>query len=288
MSKEMQKEMAALTNNIADQVLARIEELKGTGALESPKNYSVSNAIQAAKLMLLRAKTGKSTGYKPVLDHCTQDSVAKSLLDMVVQGLSVAKSQGYFIAYGNEVSFQRSYFGTIAVLKRLHNISEIKTEVVHEGETFEISVDESGNKSVNHGIKFECLDAPFVGAYCTIFYSDGTKYTEIMTKKMIVTAWGQSKAYPVDKDGNIKTDSVHGKFTQEMVKKTVLNRAAKLAINTSDDSDLLSLAINDSTATEYEHTDPIEVGIIPQKETPKKQIEKQPTQDTIEEPGFEG
>lgn len=274
------KEMTALTNNIADQVLSRIETLKGTGSLESPQNYSVSNAIQSAKLMLLRAKTGKSTGYKPVLEYCTQDSIAKSLLDMVVQGLSVAKSQGYFIAYGNEVSFQRSYFGTIAVLKRLHSVKEIKTEVIHEEEKFEIIADENGNKGIKHEMKFECLDNDFVGAYCIISYTDGTQYTEIMTRKMILQAWGQSKAYPTDKDGNVKSDSVHGKFAQEMVKKTVLNRAAKLAINTSDDSDLLSLAINDSTASEYQQAEPIEVVVEEKRKKKPKQL-KEPEQTTV-------
>lgn len=37
-----------------------------------------------------------------------------------------------------------------------------------------------------------------------------------------------------------------------MAKRTVLNRAAKMFINTSDDSDLLTGAINDTTSNEYD------------------------------------
>ena len=45
---------------------------------------------------------------------------------------------------------------------------------------------------------------------------------------------------------------VQQNFGQEMAKRTVLNRAAKMFINTSDDSDLLSGAINQTTENEYD------------------------------------
>jgi len=265
-------ELKALCGNIADQVLERVQELQGNGALETPKNYSVSNAIQTAKLVLEKTK---DRDKKHVLDSCSRDSIAKSLLDMVVQGLSVAKSQGYFIAYGGELSFQRSYFGTVAVIKRVASVASITAEVIREGETFEIAFNEKGEKYIKvHDIKFETLDNDFVGAYAVIRYDNGTQYTEIMTRKMILQAWGQSKAYPVTKDGNIKIDSVHDKFTQEMVKKTVINRAAKLAINSSDDSDILIQSINDSTASEYKNNTPIAIEVEVTKPG-KKVIEQQ-------------
>ncbi|MEK1438368.1 recombinase RecT, partial [Limosilactobacillus fermentum] len=42
------------------------------------------------------------------------------------------------------------------------------------------------------------------------------------------------------------------KFSDEMAKRTVINRAAKMFINTSDDSDLLTGSINAATEAEYE------------------------------------
>ena len=63
-----------------------------------------------------------------------------------------------------------------------------------------------------------------------------------MTKKQIKVSWNQSK-----------THDVQNKFGSEMAKRTVLNRAAKMFINTSDDSDhLLTGAINDTTSNEYD------------------------------------
>ena len=54
-----------------------------------------------------------------------------------------------------------------------------------------------------------------------------------------------------------KTKNVQKDFPQEMAKRTVINRAAKAFINTSDDSDLLIEAINNSTANEYPDADEI-------------------------------
>ena len=60
-----------------------------------------------------------------------------------------------------------------------------------------------------------------------------------------------------------------------MAKRTVLNRAAKMFINTSDDSDLLTGAINDTTSNEFDDE--------PRDVTPTK--EEQTTQELLD--GFE-
>ena len=62
-----------------------------------------------------------------------------------------------------------------------------------------------------------------------------------MTMPELKQAWKQSrmKTKPVDEDGNINPNSTHGKFTQEMAKKTVINRLCKMTINSSDDSNLV-------------------------------------------------
>lgn len=58
-----------------------------------------------------------------------------------------------------------------------------------------------------------------------------------------------------------------------MAKRTVLNRAAKMFINTSDDSDLLTQAINDTTSNEFDD-DRKDV-------TPESETAEQTTQDLI-------
>ena len=45
-------------------------------------------------------------------------------------------------------------------------------------------------------------------------------------------------------------------YPQEMAKRTVLSRAAKMFINSSSDNDLLVKAINETTEDEYDNNQP--------------------------------
>lgn len=139
---------------------------------------------------------------------------------------------------------QRSYFGTIAALKRLDSIEDIDAQVVHRGDKFEIGADEIGHIIVT---KFEPsfanLDKELIGAFAFIKLANGRVDYTVMTKAQIDTSWAQSRN---------RQNNVQKKFSDEMAKRTVLNRAAKMFINTSDDSDLLTGSINSTTEAEYE------------------------------------
>lgn len=162
---------------------------------------------------------------------------------MTLQGLSPAKDQCYFIVYGNELQMQRSYFGTVAAVKRLDGVKKVKAEVVHEKDDFEIGANEDMELVVKRFVpKFENQDKPIIGAFAMIKTDEGTDFT-VMTKKEINQSWAQTRQ---------KNNKVQQNFSQEMAKRTVLNRAAKMFINTSDDSDLLTGAINDTTSNEYD------------------------------------
>src|SRR5699024_11332254 len=76
--------------------------------------------------------------HRPALEVCSHDSIVKSLLDMTLQGLSPAKDQCYFIVYGNELQMQRSYFGTVAAVKRLDGVKKVRAEVRSEEHTSEL------------------------------------------------------------------------------------------------------------------------------------------------------
>lgn len=229
------------SRGIIEKVSDRIEAMKDEEGLALPSNYSAQNALQAAALKL---QSAKGRDGRPALTSCTQASVATALLDMVIQGLSPAKNQCYFIVYGNELQMQRSYFGTIAALKRLDSIEDIDAQVVHRGDKFEIGADEIGHIVVT---KFEPsftnLDKELIGAFAFIKLANGRVDYTVMTKAQIDTSWAQSRN---------RQNNVQKKFSDEMAKRTVLNRAAKMFINTSDDSDLLTGSINAATEAEYE------------------------------------
>ncbi|MEK3762638.1 RecT family recombinase [Paenibacillus sp. FSL P4-0338] len=231
-------QVAIIQKDITDDVNRSLTRLQEDGLI-LPPNYNASNALKSAffKLQEVQDKNGK-----PALEVCTRESVANALLDMVVQGLSPAKTQCYFIVYGSKLQLNRSYFGTQAVLKRLSNVKDIWANVIYKGDVFEYEVAGGREKLVKHETNFSNRDNEILGVYAIVKSAEDEDILTIMTKKEVDASWSQSKT----------SQAVHKKFPQEMAKRTVINRAAKAYINTSDDSDLLVDAINRSTENEYE------------------------------------
>lgn len=221
---------------VANSVTKDFQSLVKAQGFKVPDGYHVANALQEAVATLPTVKG---------ITSVSADSIKKTLFDMVVQGLSPAKTQVYFIAYGNQLQMQRSYFGTQQVLKRLKDIKDIQAYVVRKDEEFDVDYDENGGLIVKaHHTDFMKLDNEIVGAYAVITKADGEKQYEVMTKKQIDTSWGQARS-----------TNVHKKFPEEMAKRTIINRAAKNIINTSGDDDNLIAAINSTTANENNYDD---------------------------------
>lgn len=248
---------------LTDRVLDRINQMKTTQDLSLPRNYNASNALNAAFLELQKVQ---DRSHRPALEACTQDSIVKALLDMTLQGLSPAKDQCYFIVYGNELQMQRSYFGTVAAVKRLDGVQKVRAEVVHQDDDFEIGANDDMELVVKRfNPKFENQDKPIIGAFAIIKTDKGTDFT-VMTKKEIDQSWAQTRQ---------KNNKVQQNFSQEMAKRTVLNRAAKMFINTSDDSDLLTGAINNTTSNEFDDDERRDV-------TPAAENKQQTTSELLE------
>ena len=229
MEKKGEKTSIQKFENISEQVLSRIEQFQKDGSMILPKNYSVENHMKSAWLALQEVEDKE---HNKALQICTKESIANSLLDMVLQGLSVSKKQGYFIMYGNKLIFQRSYFGTIALAKRAGGmVSEPVANVIYEGDDFQYEIDPKTAKVsiIKHSQKLENIDnSKIKGAYALVTLADGTTQVTIMSMQQIRAAWGQ---------GATKGNSpAHKNFAEEMAKKTVIGRACKAIINSSDDA----------------------------------------------------
>lgn len=224
-----QSSAIAKYENISEQVLNKIEKFQADGGLTLPANYSVENHMKSAWLILQSTTDRNGT---PALQVCTKDSIANALFDMVLQGLAVSKKQGYFIVYGNKLEFQRSYFGTVALAKRAGGITkEPVANVIYEGDEFVYSIDpETARiKIIKHEQKIENIDnSKIKAAYALVTMPDGTTQVTIMSMQQIRAAWNQ---------GATKGKSpAHLNFAEEMAKKTVIGRACKMIINSSDDA----------------------------------------------------
>lgn len=251
---DKQPESKALTikEETVDLILSKITRFQENGELDLPANYSPANALKSAWL-ILQSTVDKEK--RPVLAVCSKNSIANAMLDMVLQGLNPAKRQCYFIAYGQNLTLQRSYFGTMAVLRQVRpEVGDIVSEIVYEGDTFKYKLVRGRREVTDHEQKLENVDNKKIrAAYCVIYDRDDNPIrTEIMTIAEIMQAWKQSRQNPFDDSGNVKATSVHGKFTADMAKKTVTNRACKTLINSSDDSNLTVQAIRRSDDERHE------------------------------------
>lgn len=224
--------LAMLKKDTVDIVAAKVRQYQERGELHFPPNYSPDNAMKSAWLTL---QGTVNRDNKPALEVCTRDSIANSLLDMVIQGLNPAKKQCYFIVYGNKLACQRSYFGSEAILKSIIPGAEVWAEVVYAGDEFTYEI-KKGRKTITKHVQAiaNVIGKNIVAAYAIIeFPGDRPDHVEVMTIAEIKQAWAQGQGYKPDGNGT------HQKFPEEMAKKTVIQRACKAFINSSNDANLL-------------------------------------------------
>ncbi|MGI2329685.1 recombinase RecT [Planococcus sp. YIM B11945] len=230
-------------NAMVTRVAEKVQSMVENNQINIPENYSIVNAVQAAYFKLTEVDFKKKTS---LIDTATKESVAFSLQDMAIQALSVAKNQGYFIVYGDKMQFIRSYHGTQAVIKRMRGVKDIWANVIWKGEKFEVEYNDRGQLAFkSHEVDWKAASGnkdDIEGAYCIIERDDGVQFLTVMTMAEIQTSWSQSSMA-----------AVQNKYPQEMAKRTVINRAAKAFINTSDDSDLFIGAINRTTENEFDN-----------------------------------
>lgn len=233
-------QLTAIKKGIFDVVNTNVHEYVSRGELVLPAEYSAENAMKSAWLILQDA----TANGRPLLESCTRASVINTLQSMLYQGLNPDKKQCYFIAYGDKLTLQRSYFGSMKLAKMVDpSITDICYDVVYNDDIFEIEKRRGHTMIATHRQKLENIDKNKIkAAYCSIFRGD-IEDTTVMTFDEIKAAWSRSKMNPIDERGNIKPNSTHGKDTASMAMKTVVNRACKFVINSSDDSSLLAQAV---------------------------------------------
>ena len=226
--KTQSQELALLKKTLTDQVMERVSTLSELKELSLPPNYEAGNALQAAWFVLMETK---DRDQKPVLDSCDKASIANALFKMVVKGLSATKKQCYFIAYGNQLTCQESYMGNLMLAKRDGKVVDVNANCIFEGDTFryEVDINTGRQKLLEHSVDLGNRDITKIkGAYAIVIYEDGHTNLEVMNMQEIKTSWEQGASRG--------KSPAHMKFTDQMAKRTVINRACKVALNSSDDS----------------------------------------------------
>ena len=208
-------------------VLSRINDFQKDGQLTLPKDYAPENALKSAWFVLQETKD-KQGNF--ALDKCSNESVVNALFEMVVKGLNPMKKQCAFIMYYDKLNMVMEYHGTIALAKRYGGISKTPAaNVVYEGDEFEYTFNTNTGviEILKHETQLENIDITKIrGAYAVLTLDDDSKHIEVMSIAQIRKAWDQ---------GAMKGNSpAHKNFTDQMCKKTVISRACKLFISSSD------------------------------------------------------
>lgn len=207
------------------QILDRVNGWQQTGELVLPQGYHVGNAIKMAWLYL---QTVENMQNQKAIDVCTKDSICNALLQMVIHG-EYPQKHCYFIMYGNRLEWQERYLGKLMRAKRDTEIEKVNAQVIYEGDEFVYTIDEDGQKQlVKHIPQLANIDnTKILAAYAVVINKDGTRHIEVMTRAMIQNAWEQ---------GAMKGKSgAHVKFTDQMCMKTVIQRACKIALDSTAD-----------------------------------------------------
>ena len=207
------------------QIMERVTGWQETGEVVLPKGYHVGNAIKLAWLYL---QTVENLQHQKAIDYCTKDSICNALLNMVING-EYPQKHCYFIMYGNRLEWQERYLGKLMRAKRDTEIGKVNAQVIYEGDEFVYTIDENGEKQlVKHVPNLANIDnTKILAAYAVVINKDGTRHIEVMTRTQIQKAWEQ---------GAMKGKSgAHTNFTDKMCMKTVIQRACKIALDSTAD-----------------------------------------------------
>lgn len=248
---QTKQETSVVLRTLTEKTESRVNELIKGGRLNLPKDYSVGNAMSSARLLLEQTKDKNGN---PVLQSCSQASIANALLEMAILGLNPAKKQGYFIAYGTTLTWFTSVFGKVTALKRIDGIdTEPIATIIYENDKFELLIDEDGNEVVVNHLTTWANKASnkYLGAYATIKV-DGVRKSAVMTMDQIKEAWSKSIS-----------SKNHEQFTTEFMKRTVINRLTKYILQTTSDK---SVMVDTLIANEARHFDFDESAEVAQKE----------------------
>lgn len=207
------------------QIMERVTGWQETGEVVLPKGYHVGNAIKLAWLYL---QTVENLQHQKAIDYCTKDSICNALLNMVING-EYPQKHCYFIMYGNRLEWQERYLGKLMRANRDTEIGKVNAQVIYEGDEFVYTIDENGEKQlVKHVPNLANIDnTKILAAYAVVINKDGTRHIEVMTRTQIQKAWEQ---------GAMKGKSgAHTNFTDQMCMKTVIQRACKIALDSTAD-----------------------------------------------------
>lgn len=236
--------LADAKSELVDKLGSQIDKMMAQGELHLPADYSAPNALRSAWLTLQETVDKDKVN---VLTACSKPSIYNALLNMVIQGLNPAKKQLYFIAYGQQLVCQRSYFGDMALAQRVRPGLEFGYQLIFEGDEVEFEIVLGKRHIKAHKQSFASQSGgTIVGAYCIAHLDGAIVGTVIMTIAEIRKSWSMSKTFKPDNKYGTHVD-----FEGDMCLRTVIRKCCKPIINSSSD-ELLMASLQETERLEAE------------------------------------
>jgi recombination protein RecT len=145
-------------------------------------------------------------------------------------GLEPGPSQRvYFIPYGNEIQFQLGWRGIAELAYRSGQVKLITTQVVREGDLFEVGIKDWQPYMVFKP-KFTGENRPLEKVVAFVRYANGETDYEVMERKDIDEIMRRSQSAKATKDASDNWVATKGPWStdyEEMARKTALKRLAK-------------------------------------------------------------
>lgn len=170
-----------------------------------PRHLTAERFMRVALTALMR---------NPKLNHCTQKSVLKCMLDCSMLGLEPDGRRAHLIPYKDECTLIIDYKGLVELIYRSGEVSYIHADKVCENDKFKYNL---GRIEI-HEVDLRKPRGEAYAFYAIIKMKDGTEKHELMSKEEVDKIRNRSKA---SKNGPWVTDYM------EMAKKTVFRRASK-------------------------------------------------------------
>lgn len=169
-----------------------------------------------------------AAGKNRALSSCTKESIVKSMIDLSQLGLEPDGRKAHLIPYGRECTVVIDYKGIVELIMRTGLVSRIHADVVCENDEFEFNMGEV----VKHKIDFRKPRGEMYAVYSIVYFKDGTKRCECMSRDEVDKIRTRSKAAT---SGPWVTDY------NEMAKKTVFKRLSKWIMVSSEVRDAIDI-----------------------------------------------
>lgn len=159
----------------------------------------------------------KSKENASKLSSCDPMSMLKAITECARYGIDPSFGRGHLIAYGNQVELHLGYLALIDLVKRSKEIKSIISELVREGDYFEVEL--GSNQRFIHRPKFNVDSDSFNFVYAIATFDDGhfeytvLRYDEVDRIRKLTSKSPNSPAWK--------------NFLGEMAKKVAIRRLCK-------------------------------------------------------------